>query len=70
MALSEGPVIRVLMDRKSVTEYLQVVFPNPRDSENARALNRAQENQPLAECLVSEGQKNQLKGVTRTLYAT
>jgi phage/plasmid-like protein (TIGR03299 family) len=62
-------MVRVAIDRTKLSEYLQDVFPYPRDSENERALKRAQENRLLAECLFAEGQGNQLKGVTGTLWA-
>lgn len=62
-------MVRVPMDSNKLREYLQVVFPDPRDSENERALKRVQDNRLLAECLFAEGQGNQLKGVTGTLWA-
>lgn len=62
-------MVAVSMDSNKLTEYLQLVFPDPRDVENERALKRAQENRLLGECLFSEGQGNQLEGVTGTLWA-
>ncbi len=60
---------KVKMDKERLKQYYRIVFPDPRDPTNERALMRVAQNRETAELYYRKGRGNQEKGVTDTLWA-
>ena len=60
---------KVHLTAEKLQQYLDLVFPEPSDPENLKAVQRVTENRIWAEYLFSQGKGNQAKGVAGTLWA-
>ena len=60
---------RVQVRNGRLTEYLNLVFPDPQDLENERVMVRAKQDRAWAEYFFDQGKGNQIKGVAGTLWA-
>jgi phage/plasmid-like protein (TIGR03299 family) len=60
---------KVQIDKSRLQEYLKLVYPDPTDEEDEKALRRARMNRSLAEQLFQQGTGNDRKGVAGTLWA-
>ncbi|MBS1856136.1 MAG: DUF932 domain-containing protein [Acidobacteria bacterium] len=62
-------MVRVKMDRARLMTYFGLVFPDPADRENARAVERVQKQRARAAFLFENGAGNRLRSVAGTLWA-
>jgi len=60
---------RVKMSSERLSEYLNLVFPNPPDPENTRTIERIRRNRAFAEHLFANGKGTEIRGVAGTLWA-
>ena len=60
---------RVSVNGQRLREYYDLVFPDPSDPEDERAVKRVHENRLLAAHFFDQGKGNRLKGVEGTLWA-
>jgi len=62
-------MIKVNLNRERLSEYFQLVFPDPSDPDNERAFKRVREDRLLAEYFFDQGKGNRTKSVEGTLWA-
>lgn len=66
---SFADMTKVQMPSPRLLEYFNLVFPDPSDKEDERAIQRVEQNRSEAEHFFSNGRGNQMKGVRGTLWA-
>jgi len=59
----------VQMTDTTLTAYLKLVFPDPSNAKDLRAVERVERNRPTARRLFTKGKGNDAPGVTGTLWA-
>jgi phage/plasmid-like protein (TIGR03299 family) len=62
-------LVKVQLNTAKLSEYLGLVFPDPEDEENEKALKRIRTDREWAEYFFVNGKGNQLKSVSGTLWA-
>jgi len=60
---------KVKMNEERVSEYLNLVLPNPRSPEDEKGKRRAEQDRAAVEDYYINGRGNQMKGVSETLWA-
>jgi phage/plasmid-like protein (TIGR03299 family) len=60
---------KVKISSSRLSEYLNLVFPDPPDPQNRRAIERIRQNRAQAEHLFANGKGTEIKGVAGTLWA-
>jgi len=60
---------KIQLDSAGAIDYFTRVFPNPANSENRRALAKAEENRLWSTYFFEKGKGNQIPGVSGTLWA-
>lgn len=62
-------MVRVKLDKARLTKYLTLVFKNPTDPEDERAVERVRQQRHRAAFLFESGRGNKLRAVAGTLWA-